>query len=30
LASPGALQPGLFQVPGTIATTLICRAAEIG
>ena len=30
LASPGALQPGLFQVPGTMATTLIWRAPEIG
>src|SRR5882724_13227217 len=30
LLSPGALQPGLFQVPGTIATTLIRRAPEIG
>src|SRR5258708_9526821 len=30
LASPGALQPGLFQVPGTTATTLIWRAPEIG
>src|ERR1700692_2963829 len=30
LTSPGALQPGLFQVPGTTATTLICRAPEIG
>ena len=29
-ASPGALQPGLFQVPGTTATTLIWRAPEIG
>ena len=28
LASPGALQPGLFQVPGTMATTLICRRAR--
>jgi len=28
--SPGALQPGLFQVPGTTATTLICRAPDIG
>src|SRR5580692_10308877 len=28
--SPGALQPGLFQVPGTTATTLIWRAPEIG
>src|SRR3981189_2221937 len=30
LASPRALQPGLFQVPGTTATTLIWRAPEIG
>ena len=30
LASPAAFQPGRFQVPGTIATTLIRRAAEIG
>ena len=30
IASPGALQPGLFQVPGTIATTLIWRPPEIG
>jgi len=30
LSSPGALQPGLFQVPGTTATTLIWRAAAIG
>ena len=29
-ASPGALQPGRFQVPGTTATTLIRRAPEIG
>ena len=28
LASPGALQPGRFQVPGTTATTLIWRAAR--
>src|ERR1700733_7016408 len=28
--SPGALQPGLFQVPGTTATTLIWRTPEIG
>src|SRR6202142_4459226 len=28
--SPGALQPGLFQVPGTTTTTLIWRAPEIG
>ena len=30
LTSPGALQPGRFQVPGTTATTLIWRAPEIG
>src|SRR3978361_723594 len=30
LISPGALQPGRFQVPGTTATTLIWRAPEIG
>src|ERR1700681_2083295 len=29
-AAPGALQPGLFHVPGTTATTLIWRAPEIG
>ena len=28
--SPGALQPGLFQVPSTTTTTLIWRAPEIG
>src|ERR1700722_13853196 len=28
--SPGALQPGLFQFPGTTATTLIWRAPAIG
>ena len=28
--SPGALQPGRFQVPGMMATTLIWRAPEIG
>src|SRR6201995_3666006 len=28
--SPGELQPGRLQVPGTTATTLICRAPEIG
>src|ERR1019366_7648783 len=28
--SLGALQPGLFQVPGTTTTTLIWRAPEIG
>ena len=28
VASPGALQPGRFQVPGTTATTLIWRAAR--
>src|SRR4030088_3770006 len=28
--SPGALQPGLFHVPGTTATTLICRAPDSG
>jgi len=30
LASPGALQPGLFHVPGTTATTLISCPPEIG
>jgi len=30
IPSPGALQPGRYQVPGTIATMLICRAPEIG
>ena len=28
--SPGALQPGLFHVPASTATTLICRAPAIG
>src|SRR6202161_3376027 len=30
LASPGALQPGLFHVPDTTATTLTWRAPAIG
>src|ERR1700738_496759 len=30
LVSPGALQPGLFHVPGIQAATLIWRAPEIG
>ena len=30
LASPGALQPGLFHVPDTTATMLIWRAPAIG
>jgi len=28
--SPGVLQPGLFQVPGSTATTLIWRPPAIG
>ena len=30
VTSPGSLQPGRFQVPGTMATTLNLRPSEIG